>query len=209
VAVYSYAQLEQLWINNGGSKAMAPLAAAIAEAESSGQSKVTSSNPDGGTNVGPWQLDTLGKGSGYSVSQLQDPNTNARVAVSASSDGADWSAWETYVTGAYKPYLSNSTPPDPSVPAGGSGVVLASAGGPSTCVIGPLPHTSLCLLDKSQARAVIGGACLVAGALIILPGLIILVVSGFRGAGGPAAVAGTAAVLGRVPVYGRAVRGLA
>ena len=201
---YTYAQLEALWIANGGSKAPAPIAAAIAEADSSGESAVTSSNPDGGTNVGPWQLDTNGKGSGYTVAQLQDANTNARVAVAGSSNGADWSAWETYVTGAYKAFMSNSTAPD------GSGVVTTASTAPATvpgsCLIGPLPHTSFCLLQKSQARAFIGGACLVAGALIILPGLIILVVSGFAGIGGPGAVAGTAAALGKVPVYGRAVR---
>jgi hypothetical protein len=33
MTVYSYAQLEQLWINAGGPKAQAPMAAAIAEAE--------------------------------------------------------------------------------------------------------------------------------------------------------------------------------
>jgi hypothetical protein len=63
--------------------------------ESSGNAAVTSSNPDGGVNVGLWQLDTRGKGAGYSVAQLQDPNTNARVTVFATRNGRDWSAWAT------------------------------------------------------------------------------------------------------------------
>jgi hypothetical protein len=99
------AQLEALWIKEGGPASTAPVAAAVAMAESSGRTAVTSSNPDGGTNVGPWQLDTSGKGAGYTVAQLQDPATNARITVQATNGGRDWSAWETYVTGAYTAFL--------------------------------------------------------------------------------------------------------
>lgn len=98
-------QLEALWIKAGGSKSTAAVAAAIAMAESSGRSAVTSSNPDGGTNVGPWQLDTKGVGAGHTVAQLQDPLTNAQIAVKGSKNGADWGPWETWVTGAYKQFL--------------------------------------------------------------------------------------------------------
>lgn len=93
---YSVTQLKSLWIMAGGSPATADTAACIASHESSGEPSVTSSNPDGGTNVGLWQLDTPGgKGAGYSVAQLQNPLTNARVAIAGSSDGRDWSAWAT------------------------------------------------------------------------------------------------------------------
>jgi hypothetical protein len=63
--------------------------------ESTGRPWVTSPNPDGGVNVGLWQLDTLGKGAGHSVAQLQDPLTNARVTVATTDDGANWTAWAT------------------------------------------------------------------------------------------------------------------
>src|ERR1700678_2465352 len=109
--VYTYSQLEGLWINAGGSTATAPIAAAIAEAESAGQAAVTSANPDGGTNVGPWQLDTKGVGARYNVAQLQDPTLNAAVAVKGSANGTDWADWATYVSGAYKAFLDNATPP--------------------------------------------------------------------------------------------------
>lgn len=93
---FSNAQLQSLWIMAGGSPSKAGVAACIAEHESSGRASVTSGNPDGGTNVGLWQLDTPGgKGAGYSITQLQDPLTNARVAVRGSSNGTDWSAWST------------------------------------------------------------------------------------------------------------------
>lgn len=105
---YSHAQLETLWQSAGGSHSAADTAAAIAQAESAGNSAVTSPNPDGGTNVGLWQLDTRGKGAGHTIAQLQNPATNARLAVAGSSDGSDWSAWATYASGAYKAYLTGA-----------------------------------------------------------------------------------------------------
>ena len=129
MTTYSYAQLEGLWIQAGGNKALAPLAAAIAMAESSGRETVTSSNPDGGTNVGPWQLDTKGKGAGYTVAQLSDGLTNARVTVKASNNGTDWSAWETYVTGAYKRFLQGSVPATLTSVTPGSGSGSGSSSG--------------------------------------------------------------------------------
>lgn len=90
------AAIKALWLAAGGSPAHANTAVCIAQHESSGQVAVTSSNPDGGTNVGLWQLDTPGgKGAGYSVAQLKNPLLNARVAVKGSSNGTDWSAWAT------------------------------------------------------------------------------------------------------------------
>lgn len=98
-------QIKALWTGNGGNPATAAIAAAIAEAESSGRTQVTSPNPDGGTNVGLWQLDTKGAGAGHSVEQLQDPATNARVTIMKSANGSNWGPWETWHTGAYKQYL--------------------------------------------------------------------------------------------------------
>jgi hypothetical protein len=93
---FTHGQLEAIWILAGGSPSAANNAACHAIQESSGRASATSSNPDGGTNVGLWQLDTPGgKGAGYTVAQLQNPLTNARVTVKATSDGADWSAWST------------------------------------------------------------------------------------------------------------------
>jgi lysozyme-like protein len=92
----SPAQIGALWIAAGGNPFKANVAVCIAMHESSGQVDVLSGNPDGGTNVGLWQLDTPGgKGAGYSIAQLQQPLTNARVAVQGSSNGTDWSAWAT------------------------------------------------------------------------------------------------------------------
>ena len=93
---FTAAQLQALWIANGGAVDQAQNAACHAMQESSGNARVTSSNPDGGTNVGLWQLDTPGGvGAGYTVAELQDPNTNARITVMATRNGTDWSSWAT------------------------------------------------------------------------------------------------------------------
>ncbi len=87
--------LDALWLKAGGSQSSAQNAACHAMQESSGSATVTSSNPDGGTNVGVFQLDTKGVGAGYSVAQLSNALTNAQITVKATKDGQDWSSWAT------------------------------------------------------------------------------------------------------------------
>lgn len=101
----SKAEIASLWTSNGGAASKANVAAAVAMQESSGRTGVTSHNPDGGTNVGLWQLDTKGVGAGHSVAQLQDAATNARITIMATANGTNWSKWAAYTTGAYKKYL--------------------------------------------------------------------------------------------------------
>lgn len=108
---YDTAGLEKLWKDNGGPADTAAFAAQVAMAESSGNPKATSRNPDGGTNVGLWQLDTPGGvGAGYSVAELQDPNLNCQVTIMATNGGTNWSEWGDPVTAAvgyhYTPQLS-------------------------------------------------------------------------------------------------------
>lgn len=95
VATFDHASLMALWEANGGAASQANNAACHAIQESSGNPKVTSPNPDGGTNVGLWQLDTKGVGAGYTVVQLQDPDTNARLTVMHTANGTNWSQWAT------------------------------------------------------------------------------------------------------------------
>jgi hypothetical protein len=90
---FTMTQLVALWIKAGGSLGTAPAAVAHAWAESSGRPAVTSPNPDGGTNVGLWQLDTKGVGAGHSVAELQDPLTNAQITVKGSGGGRNWGPW--------------------------------------------------------------------------------------------------------------------
>jgi Lysozyme like domain len=82
-----------LWLQAGGKLSSAPMALARAYSESSLNAAVTSPNPNGGTNVGLYQLDTTGVGSGYSVAQLQNPLTNTRITVRATQNGQNWAEW--------------------------------------------------------------------------------------------------------------------
>jgi hypothetical protein len=94
---YSLLELETLWTSQGGASDTAYEAANVAMAESgdgtTADPNATSDNPDGGINVGLWQLDTKGVGSGYTIEQLKDPATNCRVTVMATANGTNWSEW--------------------------------------------------------------------------------------------------------------------
>jgi hypothetical protein len=183
MTAYDYAQLEGLWDNAGGNPSRAPVAAAVAEAESSGNADATSSNPDGGTNVGLWQLDTPGgKGAGHTVAQLEDPATNAAVAVTGSSDGADWSAWQTFVQGTYLKFLQSGVAPDTSVatPAGGPVVTTSASGGggivwyePWTWFSGAASDatSTLASVGRDAARFAVIGGIAAAGGVLVLWGL--------------------------------------
>lgn len=92
---FTQGQMATLWVQAGGAQDQAANAACHGMQESGGRSWITSSNPDGGTNVGLWQLDTRGVGAGYTVAELQNPQTNARLTVLGTRNGTDWSDWAT------------------------------------------------------------------------------------------------------------------
>jgi hypothetical protein len=117
----SIAQMYALARKAGLDPARATVAAAVGMAESGGRTAVTSANPDGGVNVGVWQLDTKGKGAGHSVAELSDPTTNATVMAKGTSGGTDWSAWQTYTQGTYHQYLGQAQTAASSESSGGSG----------------------------------------------------------------------------------------
>ncbi len=79
-------------------------AAAVAMAESGGQAL---SVGDFGTSFGLWQIHTPAHPE-YSAAQLMDPTANARAALAISKNGADWSPWTTFRTGAYRKYLKGA-----------------------------------------------------------------------------------------------------
>ena len=182
MAVYSYAQLEQLWINAGGAKAQAPMAAAIAEAESGGNSAALNLTDNNGTqtSVGLWQVSN---GTHPYPAAWATPAGNATEAVAKYQAAGGWSPWGTYSSGAYRQFLNGSTTPDPNVPSSGGGgtagqsTAAAQAAAAqaatqlgNTCLIGfgGVPGTSwvndifgsggnvgqFCILSKSEVRAV-------------------------------------------------------
>lgn len=90
---FTPSQVGQLWESVGGDPGQTSFAVGVVQAESGGDATVTSSNPDGGTNVGLYQLDTKGVGAGHSVAELQDPVTNTQITVLATANGTNWSEW--------------------------------------------------------------------------------------------------------------------
>lgn len=201
---YTYAQLEGIWINNGGKKAMAPLMAAVAEVESGGCS--TAYNASGAT--GLWQIEwPLHRGivpGATSRNALFNPNTNAKAAIRLSGNvnsvapgSPVYDNWlEDEPPGAYKAFLKNSTTPDTNVPGGSPGggattaTTTAAVSNPA-CLV-QLPSVSAkvlgigpsvggqCLLSKAEGRGMIGALLLASGAGILGLGVLVLVAYGLK-----------------------------
>jgi hypothetical protein len=97
----SVAALETLWVQNGGSQATAPQAAAVATAESSRVPDNTNVNTDGSVDYGLFQINTVqnpafaGQVNPDNVEQsaIFIPNVNVADAESLSSGGANWGPW--------------------------------------------------------------------------------------------------------------------
>src|SRR5260370_22914341 len=81
---YSFAQLEGLWIQAGGDKLTAPMAAGIAMAESGGDSTAHSPTNDWGV----WQINNGG-------SAVLDPVANAKRGISMFNNVHDLRPWGT------------------------------------------------------------------------------------------------------------------
>lgn len=91
---YNCTQLEQLWDYAGGNPGEAVTAASIAIAESGGNPAAYSPTDD----VGLWQVNIASHGGTMAST---DPVVNARSAIAISNDGANWTPWTTYTSGAY------------------------------------------------------------------------------------------------------------
>jgi hypothetical protein len=100
---YSYKQLMEIWVNAGGSKAYAPIAAAVAMAESGGNPNATNKNTNGTVDRGLWQINSI-----HGSRSTTDPSANAKAAVAISEGGTNWKAWVAYTTGRYRTYLQQT-----------------------------------------------------------------------------------------------------
>lgn len=129
-------QLEYYWIQAGGPAAVAPIAAAIALAESGGRSVKQQGQPYATTGWGPWQI-TPGDPS------LLDVSTNARAAVAKyRAAGNSFTPWTTYNNGKYKYYLQHGSNLPAYILGGlllgasGAGIALAGAGAEEATAVG-------------------------------------------------------------------------
>ena len=116
MANYTYQQLENIWIQNGGSASTAPTAAAVALAESSGNATAFNPNDPHGGSVGLWQINEV-----HGDQASTDINTNAAAAVAISNNGTNWNAWGAYTNGSYLKYYNPSIQPNGETVTNGSG----------------------------------------------------------------------------------------
>lgn len=171
----SFAALQDVWKQAGGSAASAPVAAAIALAESGGRPDAHNPKPPDDS-YGLWQINMLGRLGparrqqfGLSSNdQLYDPVTNARAAVAISSGGTNFGAWSTYTNGAYRSHLNGQGAGSDSAGSFGSALlgtdtnqsaVLASFGGSfwpdffatlGGTILGPVGQSLGQIFGKSQ-----------------------------------------------------------
>ena len=83
-----YDQVENIWMQAGGSPQAAAMAAAVADASSGLNPNATRTNPDKTISVGLWLVPKNGVPPGST-----DPMANARAAIQLSKNGTDWSQW--------------------------------------------------------------------------------------------------------------------
>jgi hypothetical protein len=127
--------LAQLWVNNGGPANVANLMAAIAMAESGGNTTATNKDSNGTTDYGIWQINSS---HGYNSQRLlANPNYNAKAAVAIyKSQGL--TAWSTYVSGAYLQFTGGSSKYTPNY-GGPNGGIVRPGGGSDTTSSGGTP----------------------------------------------------------------------
>ena len=132
MANLKFSQLEQLWKQAGGPAAVAPIAAAIALAESSGNPQAINPNDNNGTQTS-WGLWQISNGThAMPVPNILNPLVNARQAVAKyRGSGGTFRAWGTYNTGKYLDYLpgSKATAAAAGTAASGAAAGTAAAGG--------------------------------------------------------------------------------
>jgi hypothetical protein len=83
-----YDQVENVWMQAGGSPQAAAMAAAVADASSGLNPNATRTNPDQTESIGLWLVPKNGVPPGST-----DPLANARAAIQLSKNGTDWSQW--------------------------------------------------------------------------------------------------------------------
>jgi Lysozyme like domain len=179
-------EIEKLWVQNGGHPIVAPVAAAIAMAESGGDTESLNDTPaTGDYSVGLWQInyynglrDSRTKKYGTPEQLLADPNRQAKAAIDISGNGGNFSPWTTYTTGAYRQYLSAATVDLSNVSViGGTELVGAVqpapvGGGPTVAGKPPLtvhlPGTNVDLPIGSVLIATAGGVVMLVAVVILL-----------------------------------------
>lgn len=123
MARLSQSQVQMYAQSAGLSADRARIAAAVAMAESSGNTQAHNPVPPDNS-YGLWQINMLGslgpdrrRKLGISSNEaLFDPAVNARAMAMISSGGSNFGPWSTYTNGAYKKYLNGAVDPALDLP---------------------------------------------------------------------------------------------
>lgn len=152
---YTYAQLEGYWINAGGPANVAPIAAAIALAESSGDNVIQQGEPYSTTGWGLWQITPGNSEPTIGVDNaLLDPSVNAKAAVAKyQAAGDSFAPWTTYTSGRYVGELQQGVAPD-----------LSAASTPATLTSG-IPNPLNLIPGLGGASGVLSAGSTFAGLL--------------------------------------------
>lgn len=182
MSTLSYSTLESLWTEAGGPSSVAPVAAAIAIAESGGNPAAVGPtwNGDAGS-IGLWQIQT-GAHPQWTVAQLENPQTNAQAAVSIyQAAGNAFTPWSTYTEGTYLKYLNGAD-------YSGSGQVanLTSATTSADRVRkGTFTMPGISIMGQQVGNfdldGVVGACAIVGGAVVMMAGSLVLMATVFKG----------------------------
>jgi hypothetical protein len=86
----SIPEVRAIWVRNGGSPALAPIAVGVASAESG---RITD-NISPSSDYGLWQINSTNFGHlGLDTVSALDPDRNAVAAITMSGNGTNWAAW--------------------------------------------------------------------------------------------------------------------
>lgn len=110
-------QIAQLWVQEGGRPQAASMAAAIAQAESSGNPNATNHNTNGTVDRGLFQVNSI-----HGSQSTHDLRRNVRAAIAISNNGRNWTPWTTFTTGAYRRYFGGRAAPSGSSPFAGASI---------------------------------------------------------------------------------------
>ena len=90
MTVWSWDQIWNIWVDNGGDRNTAVWAAAVATAESGGNDQAVSLSDDWGL----WQINAIHFAEFHTwAGAVLEPNLNARIAIAISQNGHNWAPW--------------------------------------------------------------------------------------------------------------------
>lgn len=149
---YTFAQLVQYAEQGGFPAAVAPTAAAIALAESSGNNVIQKGQPYATTGYGLWQITPGNSEPQFGTDNaLLDPVANARAAFAKyKGSGNSFRPWTTFNDGKYRQYMNGAAAAPASAPAGAAGDPLSGVTGAIDGISAPFAKLagSLSVFDK-------------------------------------------------------------